>query len=242
MTELASHDMLRRTLLALLTLPAVAVVDSPAVGAESRARRYQAALDELAATRVKLAKRHREAKTPSKQRAVINRAEQRLLEAFDEALLPAWLGTPWDFNGTSNTPGTGHIACGYFVTTLLRHAGVRVERAKLAQQASERIVKALCPPSSVWRFRKGDENAVVDSIEEEGHGLYVVGLDNHVGYLRIGASSRFWHSSYVEPAVVASEDPKKAVAFQSNYHVVGRLLMPSLLERWLAGDAIETPS
>ncbi len=46
-TELASPDMLRRTLLALLTLTAVAVVDSLAVGAESRAARYQAALDEL---------------------------------------------------------------------------------------------------------------------------------------------------------------------------------------------------
>ncbi len=103
-------------------------------------------------------------------------------------------------------------------------------------------MKALCPPSSVWRFRKGDENAVVDSIEEEGHGLYVVGLDNHVGYLRMEPAPASGTSSYVEPAVVTSRNPKKAVAFQSSHHVVGRHLTPSLIERWPAGDAIETPS
>lgn len=234
--------MWRRSFLGLATVPAVAALSGRAFSAEPLATRYRADLATLATARVKLAKRHRDAKTAAKRRAVIDRAEQRLLEAFDHDLFPAWRGTPWDFNGTSSEPRTGHIACGYFVTTLLRDAGLLVERAKLAQQASERIVKALCPSKSIWRFRKGDESNVVDAIEEEGQGLYLVGLDNHVGYLRIGASSRFWHSSYVEPAVVASEDPKKAVAFQSNYHVVGRLFTPSLLERWLAGDAIETPS
>jgi hypothetical protein len=234
--------MRRRSFLALAAVPTVALLDHRAFAGESRQTRYQADIAALAAVRVKLAKRHRDAKTASKKRAVLERAEQRLLEAFDAVLFPAWRGTPWDFNGTSTVPGTGHIACGYFVTTLLRDAGVRIERAKLAQQASERIVKALCPAKSIWRFRKGDESGVVDSIQKEGTGLYVVGLDNHVGYLRVGEKARFWHSSYLEPAVVTGEDPKKAAAFESNYHVVGKLFTPSLLERWLAGSAIETPS
>ena len=233
--------MQRRNFLALATVPAIAVVDS-AFAAESRQSRYEQDLAALAASRSKLSKRHRAAKTAAKKHAVLERAEQRLLEAFDDALFPAWRGTPWDYNGTSTVPGTGTIACGYFVTTLLSHAGFRVERAKLAQQASERIVKALSGPASIWRFRKGDESGVVDAIQKEGNGLYVVGLDNHVGFLRVGANQRFWHSSYLEPAVVTGEDPKKAAAFESNYHVVGKLFTPRLLERWLAAEAIETPS
>ena len=233
--------MQRRHLLALAAVPAIGVVDSAFAG-ESREARYRADVASLGKTRSKLAQRRRDARTPAKEHAVLERAEARLLEAFDDVLFPAWRGTAWDFNGTTTVPRTGHIACGYFVTTLLSDAGVRVERAKLAQQASERIVKALCPPKSVWRFRKGDESGVVASIEKEGSGLYVVGLDNHVGFLRVERRTRFWHASYVEPAVVTGEDPMKAAAFESNYHVVGRLFTPALLEKWLAGEPIETPS
>jgi hypothetical protein len=48
---------------------------------------------------------------------------------------------------TSETPGRGEIACGYFVSTVLRDAGFGVERVRLAQQASERIVRTLSAPT-----------------------------------------------------------------------------------------------
>ncbi len=36
-------------------------------------------------------------------------------------IVPHWYGTPWDFNGHTNIPNQGEIACGYFVSTTLRH-------------------------------------------------------------------------------------------------------------------------
>ena len=40
-----------------------------------------------------------------------------------DSVFPHWMGTKWDFNGVSNVPGKGMIACGYFVSTTLKHVG-----------------------------------------------------------------------------------------------------------------------
>ena len=47
------------------------------------------------------------------------------MAALRDDLLPAWNGTAWAMNGTSQVPGRGSIACGYFVSTTLMHAGFR---------------------------------------------------------------------------------------------------------------------
>ena len=39
--------------------------------------------------------------------------DDRLTAIHDE-----WMGTPWDFSGTSQVPRKGSIACGYFVSTV----------------------------------------------------------------------------------------------------------------------------
>jgi hypothetical protein len=41
-------------------------------------------------------------------------------------------------------PSHGNIACGYFITTLMRDAGIPVQRAKLAQQTTSAIIHKLC--------------------------------------------------------------------------------------------------
>ncbi|NUP11844.1 MAG: hypothetical protein HOW73_37830 [Polyangiaceae bacterium] len=133
------------------------------------------------------------------------------------------------------------MACGYYVTTVLRDVGFKVERRKLAQQPSEQIVRTLSPEDSIMRFRKGDSKLVVSEIEERGEGLYVVGLDNHVGFLlHDGNKVEFCHASYVDPAEVRCEDPLKSKAFASNYHVVGELFTRPMIEAWLEGKAIKT--
>ena len=76
-----------------------------------------------------------------------------LLDTVRDELIPPWVGTEWAFYGTTQTPGEGEIACGYFVSTVLRDAGVKVERVKLAQQASEYIVKTFAEAEHVRRFR-----------------------------------------------------------------------------------------
>src|SRR4051812_5282380 len=62
-----------------------------------------------------------------------NEKEKIFTSAVVETIIPEWIGTAWNFYGTSEKPHEGTIACGYFVTTILRDAGVNLARIKLAQ-------------------------------------------------------------------------------------------------------------
>ena len=63
-----------------------------------------------------------------------------LFNSMIDSIFPAWMGTNWDFNGTSNVPKQGEIACGYFVSTTLKHVGFNLNRYKLAQQAASVVL------------------------------------------------------------------------------------------------------
>lgn len=169
-------------------------------------------------------------------------ARAAVLGFVDAVAFPAWSGTPWNFYGTSTTPKEGTIACGYFVSTVLEHAGFRLERARLAQQASAYIVSTMARGTHVeWlRFLKPAD--VVAKVRERfGDGLYVVGMDYHVGFLRLdGERVAFCHSSFLEPAAVTCEDPVTAGGFASNLYVVGDALSDAAIDDWLAGRAIPT--
>jgi hypothetical protein len=49
----------------------------------------------------------------------------------------------WDYNGYTNTPKNGVIACGYFVSTTLKHFGFNLNRYDVAKKYSSSIVKTL---------------------------------------------------------------------------------------------------
>lgn len=169
-------------------------------------------------------------------------ARKLLTASLRDELFPAWFGTPWAFYGTSTTPGSGTIACGYFVSTLLEHAGLRVERRPLAQQASEYIVKTFADEGQIGRFRKGDRSAVTRWVAGQPDGIYAVGLDFHTGLLvKRGSEVEFCHSSFVtEVPAVQCNDPREDPGFVSNYHVVGPVFTDRVVDAWLDGTAIPT--
>ncbi len=179
---------------------------------------------------------------PARRDAVLGSARTLAFHAITGEIVPAWAGTPWNFYGTSETPGEGTIACGYFVSTVLRDAGFHVSRAGLAQQASERIVKTLAPRDRILRFRRtSPANVVVSVRAAQGDGLYVVGMDYHVGFLVLdGARADLCHSAFVPPRHVVCEPAETSPGFQSAYYVVGPALPDARLEDWLAGRAIPT--
>lgn len=77
--------------------------------------------------------------------------------------------------------------------------------------------------------------------ERFGDGLFVVGFDYHVGFLRLdGERAAFCHSSFIEPAAVTCEDPVASGAFASRLYVVGDALNDTVLDDWLLGRAIAT--
>ncbi len=100
-----------------------------------------------------------------------------------ETIIPNWIGTAWDFNGISQTPQKGTIACGYFVTTVLRDAGLNIARVKLAQCASEQMMLSLIQPKYVQRFSNIAMDNFIQKIQHQGYGLYIAGLDNHTGFI-----------------------------------------------------------
>lgn len=196
---------------------------------------YRSAQASLGARRQELAAQW--SKDPAKARTA---ARTELLNYFEQFAFPAWAGTPWAFEGVTTTPREGTIACGYYVTTVLEQAGYALERVVLAKQASAYLVATVARGTEVAWLRPADRAAAVEHIRAHfGDGLFVVGLDFHVGFLRVtGAHAQFCHSSYLEPAVVTCEEALTSGAFVSRLYVVSDVLNDRVLDDWLLGHRI----
>jgi hypothetical protein len=174
--------------------------------------------------------------------ALVQSARKLILNVIANELFPPWMGTPWDFNGITQKPGEGQIACGYFVTTILRDAGFGVERAKLAQQASLKIIRTVCPAAEIKDYGGIDVPELVRRMGKLPQGLYIVGLDIHTGFIANGPKSvDFIHASYGNPRVVVHEVAlKSAVLAQSKRFVLGRVDNDEFLKKWLLKQPIPT--
>lgn len=204
---------------------------------------YQSKLKVIAAERLKIANQYQLAASQATKQEIIEKAQEKFVASIDKDIFPFWYGTDWDFYGTTEKPGAGKIACGYFVTTVLRDAGVRVNRVSLAQQASENIIKSLTTEPNIKRFRNATIDNFVKEVRQTGAGLYVVGLDFHVGFiLNDGAEVYFIHSSYVEPSEVLREKAvESTVLANSKYRVIGRISRDDqFIVKWLNQTPITT--
>jgi hypothetical protein len=167
-------------------------------------------------------------------------AHRRLVDAVLD-LVPSWEGTRWDMNGTTEVPGEGRIACGYFVSTVLRDAGLQVERVRLAQQASEHIVTTVADEGTVMRYWGATPADVVRDLGGDD-GIFVVGLDRHVGLLVVAAGeATFCHASRSADRRVVCEDPHEARSLISRYTVVAPLGTRAL-KAWVDGTPMVTDS
>lgn len=164
---------------------------------------------------------------------VITSARAYLLTAID-AQFEHWKGTPWDFNGTTRIPGEGTIACGYFVTTVLQDAGFDLPRYKWAQLAAEPMIRKVAPTGKAF------SNVPVATVEawlrSQDDGLYAVGLDSHVGFIRVKAGvALFVHSNYYQRDIGVMAEPLEGhnPLADSHYRYIGQLLSDEMVVRWL---------
>jgi hypothetical protein len=129
------------------------------------------------------------------------------------------------------------------VATVLRDAGFKVERVRLAQQPAQRILTTFVPRAALTlRVGAGyaDFCREVRALEP---GVYIVGLDNHVGFLVLTAEGfEFIHSSGSMPWCVVAEDASHAAVLErSRYRVLGNLTgQPQLLRQWLEANPLAT--
>ena len=222
-------------------------LDSTAISAEGPPVSAPAAYDEAICAaelcRQALWERYQAAGSDEQRASFLSEAQAAAQRIICEDLIPHWYGTPWSFNGTSRLPGSGSIACGYFVTTVLRDAGYRLARVSLAQQASELIIRSLVSRENIRRFSDASMDRFIAALDAWGPGLYVVGLDIHVGFIvHDGQDAVFVHSSYVRPFQVVREPLRDApILVASRYRVLGKLSADKgLAGKWLAADSIQT--
>lgn len=163
------------------------------------------------------------------------RKAELLQKSVSEDLFPYWSGTRWGFNGTTETPGEGRIACGYFVTTVLRDAGCKVDRIRMARLASEEFIKEVVAEKNIKRYSKIPLTDFLADIRKKKNQLYIVGLDSHVGFLSCEENECwFIHSSGGFPWAVIKEKAEESNALEhSNYRVTGCITSDEkFLERW----------
>ncbi|TNE79799.1 MAG: hypothetical protein EP332_09815 [Bacteroidetes bacterium] len=180
------------------------------------------------------------AKTDSAKEAVLLKMGKQLEGLLVNGVFPFWYGTEWDFNGISNKPGEGQIACGYFVSTTLKHIGFNLNRYKLAQQASQKACEVLACGDTVRRYTPADIAEFIAKTAALPDALYCVGLDYHVGYvLKRKGEWFFIHSSFLSPGTVVLERIENSAAFYSQTYFLTNLSQnPRLLKKWLLEEEI----
>lgn len=200
---------------------------------------YTAICDRLEAKRKSLATELKSATTKDAKAKIYERARQLLITTLSDSMFVCWYGTQWDFNGITTTPREGKIACGYFVTTLVQDAGFDIQRAALAQCASQSMINTLCPAADVKVITGGQVAKVKEHILSKDDGIFLLGLDTHTGFaVKKGNDIRVVHSNYnIGTDGVMSEPFDGATVINyNNYFVIGDFLnSDSTLEKWING-------
>ncbi|HBS88974.1 MAG: hypothetical protein A2W91_05975 [Bacteroidetes bacterium GWF2_38_335] len=158
--------------------------------------------------------------------------KELLFKIISEEMPDYWIGTKWDFNGTTRTPGDGEIACGYFVTTVLFDAGFEIERVKLAQQVSSVMIEKL----TVNIKRTGNIETLKEYISgQPDHSVFIIGLDFHTGFItRDGSNFYFIHSNYIRKKGVQKEliDFSSALKASKSFMIGNLSENEKLVESW----------
>lgn len=202
--------------------------------------RYEVLVDELKRWREQLTVQYRKARTDA-ERAAVEQDARVILELFMPEMMRCWLGTGYDFNGVAEKPGIGRVACGYYVSTVIRDSGFKVNRYKLAQQPSENILRTFVQSENCLLRVGYDYEKYVDWVEAKEPGIYLIGLDTHVGFIvNEGGKMKFMHSSGVRHAGVVEELRDDAVALRgSRWRMLGHFSGdPKVLRMWLSGEKV----
>ncbi len=176
---------------------------------------------------------------PERRPAIAIQAQRYLEQTLSDSIFYYWYGTAYDFNGTTQQPRQGKIACGYFVTTTLQQLGFSLPRVRLAQQAASVILRSLCDPKSIKIYQS--LAALKKHMDAQEQGLYLIGLDTHVGYLwKTDRELYIVHASQSGNNRVSREPwDKSTVLSRSKAFYVGNLFgNPQLIEDWVQGKAI----
>jgi hypothetical protein len=216
------------------------------------AQRYDAFLEQVSARRAELGSRFAAARGPRARAAIRDEARRYVVETLVSRIFPAWMGMPSGGGQTATAsrphePGM-YISCSYFLTAALQNAGLVLEsRARFAQAPAAWIERALLPPGGqIYRYGNLSPEELERRLVGLGEGLYVVGLNIHVGFIVVrGGHASFVHSSYTPPGTVVDEPVATSLAIalsQSKGYWVSPLFKDDrIVEMWLRHQPVPAP-
>ncbi len=159
-------------------------------------------------------------------------------------IMPFWAGTPWTFEGHTSIPNKGEIACGYFVSTTLKHMGVNVNRYKLAQQSPINEAKSLSLDSNIIKVNEASMKEIAIEIKKKvKDGIHFIGLgESHVGYLLKEKGELYLiHSNFAGDNGVEIEvfEYSDVVVPYMWYYIVELSSNEVFLKNWIQGKEIK---
>lgn len=200
---------------------------------------YTSAREKCRLVRHQLLREWQTANTDSIKQEVLRKAGDTLTTLLYNTLFPYWYGTPWAFEGYTDVPQKGETACGYFVSTTLKHAGFNVNRYKLAQQSPRIEAISIQLSDSVLLLRNISPRQLrTYFLGNKADGLYFTGLSAHVGYLLKKKNELFFiHANYMgsEGVCIEKAEYSAALANSSLYYVAGITHNRDLVYKWISG-------
>jgi hypothetical protein len=171
-------------------------------------------------------------------------SKKYLITTLVDSVFHYWYDTEWDFNGITQEPRKGNIACGYFVTTTLLHSGFDLNRIKIAQQPASIIIRTLCNQESIKSFSNGNLKGLKEYLKKSEDGLYIIGLDNHVGFIhKVDTSFVMIHADAVNGKVCRERLLDCSPIVNSKFHMIGNFSgNKELLIKWRKMEKIEMKS
>ncbi len=204
--------------------------------AQSQNISYTENLKSIDNERIRIHNSYLKADTLTKD-SIILRTQEYLINKLENEILPAWYGTKWSYEGMTRVPNSGSISCGYFITNVLSDLGFRIPRIKWAQSASEVFIIALTN-DNVKRYRNKPVSEIESFVKTNGEGIYLIGLDIHVGFLVYSNNKiNFIHSNYTwsNRKVLSQDLNSESPIKYSSYSIVGKLFSKKMIENWILG-------
>jgi len=240
-----------------LALAVVLAAGGPALGASTApggfdAARYAQFLEGVKARRGELGARYAASRGGRARAAIRDEARRFLFDTLVSEIFPAWMGMP-SGGGQQATASLPHepgmyISCSYFLTAALQNAGLVLEsRARFAQAPAAWIERALLPPGGqIHRYGNLSGEELERRLVELGEGLYVIGLNIHVGFVVVRAGHAwFVHSSYTPPGTVVNEPvvTSEAIALSRSkgYWISPLFRDDRIIEMWLRRQPVPAP-
>ncbi len=176
------------------------------------------------------------AKDSNERNEILKNAKYYLFKSITDDILPYWYDTKWDFNGTTENPREGTIACGYFISTVLSHAGIDTDRYALGREAAGAVIQTICKRESIHIVKKNNFQRLFQYLKQQKDGVYILGMDWHIGFIvKKQNKIRFIHSRKPKHAGVLNEEAEDSPTLKlSNFYMIGNVLENErIIQQWV---------